>query len=339
MDFVDFIDACLWDKEHGYYSTRTVIGQDGDFVTAPEISQTFGELLGLWSAVVWQIMGEPSPTNLVEFGPGRGTLMADALRATRGVAGFGAATKVTLLEASASLIAAQRAALAGTSACVAWTDGFKPLQGPSIVLANEFVDALVPDHHIKTADGWLSRTVTVDDAHRLQFGVSRLGPIRHDLHDRWPAAPLGSICESHRHDFVADGLQTLAAGQPIAALIIDYGHLDSVLCDTLQAVRHHAYEHPLCSPGEADLTAQVDFFDLAQAMTKAGFIVDGPIAQAEFLGRLGIIERASKLMAANPARAGEIEAGVMRLMAPNGMGTRFKAIGFRSPGLPTLPGF
>ena len=131
----------------------------------------------------------------------------------------------------------------------------------------------------------------------------------------------------------------MAGPQPLAALFVDYGHTQPALGETLQAVRNHAYEHPLCSPGEADLTVQVDFSDVAAEMKKQGFAVDGPVTQAEFLGRLGIIERASKLMAANPAKAAGIEAGVMRLMAPNGMGTRFKAIGIRSPHLPALPGF
>ena len=333
----DYIGECLWDEEYGYYATRSVIGQDGDFITAPEISQVFGELIGLWSAVVWAQMGSPEAVNLVEFGPGRGTLMADALRATRSVAGLHDAMKVSLMEASASMIATQRSKLAGAAVPVAWIDGFKALHEPSIIIANEFVDALTPDQCVKTDDGWRWRGVKLDDAGRLQFGISEGTRIRHDLHTRWPDAPVGSICEYHRHEYIAEGIQTM--GKPVAALIIDYGHTETVLCDTLQAVRNHAYEHPLCSPGEADLTAQVDFADLASAMTKAGLVVDGPTTQAEFLGRLGIVERASKLMGANPGKAGEIEAGVMRLMTPNGMGTRFKVIGIRSPNVGKLPGF
>lgn len=337
ISIADYVAACLQDPEHGYYRTQTAIGAAGDFVTAPEISQVFGELTGLWSAIVWQQMGSPKPFNLVELGPGRGTLMRDALRATRGVLGLHAAMKVTLVEASATLTAAQRATLAGAAVPIAWADRYPIFEEPSILIANEFVDALIPDQWIKTDRGWCARAVELDDAGRLQLGHSAGQGVRDDLHDRWPDAPNGSVCEAHRHALLAEALK--AAGTPIAMLVIDYGHTETALGDTLQAVRKHVYEHPLCSPGEADLTIQVDFADLAREMTHAGFATDGPVTQAEFLGRLGIIERASKLMEANPARAGEIEAGVMRLMAPNGMGTRFKVTGIRSPGLATLPGF
>ena len=334
-----FICDCLWDETHGYYATKAVLGKSGDFITAPEISQIFGELLGLWSAVVWQQMGSPSPVNLVELGPGRGTLMADALRAVRIVPGFQAALSVTMVEISPSLRALQKTTLAHAKVPISWSDTIQPANGPLVILANEFVDVFGPDQSIKTDEGWRWRAVGLDEAGRFQFTPSFTTRRRDELDRQWPDAPIGSIVSHHRSDELAKSLKMMAAAQPMAALLIDYGHTETRLGDTLQAVRNHVFEHPLCSPGEADLSVQVDFADLARELESAGFIVDGPVTQAEFLGSLGIIERASKLMAANPAKAGEIEAGVARLIAPNGMGTRFKVLGVRSVGLPELPGF
>ena len=210
---------------------------------------------------------------------------------------------------------------------------------PAIVIANEFIDVFGPDQSIKTDDGWRRRAVVLDAMGRFQFAPAQTTRLRPELDALWPGAARESVFEHLRTGHLASELKRIAGPQPFAALFVDYGHTEPALGETLQAVRNHAYEHPLCSPGEADLTVQVDFSDVAAEMMKQGLAVDGPVTQAEFLGRLGIIERASKLMAANQAMAGEIEAGVMRLMAPNGMGTRFKAIGIRSPGLPALPGF
>ena len=339
MELSRFICACLWDRVHGYYATKAVIGRAGDFVTAPEISQIFGELLGLWSAVVWQSMGAPAAVKLVEFGPGRGTLMTDALRAIAKVPGMPAAMTVVMVEQSAGLRRQQQNALANQQIPITWVEASRPSDAPMILLGNEFIDVFGPDQSVKTPMGWRWRAVALDEGGQFQFAPSLTTRLRPELDQRWPDAPVGSICEQLRTNDLAAEFKALAAGQPFAALFVDYGHLHSDLGETLQAVRQHAYEHPLCSPGEADLTMQVDFEDLAREMAAAGFTVDGPITQAEFLGRLGIIERASKLMAANPQRATEIEAGVARLMAPNGMGTRFKAIGIRSADVPKLPGF
>ena len=340
IDVGQFISACLWDETDGYYATKAILGRAGDFITAPEISQVFGELLGLWAAVVWQQMGSPDPINLVEFGPGRGTLMADALRAMGRVPGLEDALNVVLMEASNPLRELQKTALAKSRARLGWTEGF-PLDGgrPTILLANEFLDVFAPDQSVKTGEGWRWRAVGLDAEGRFQFTISHGTRLRGELGKMWPTAASGSIFEDIASDELAVALTRMAKSQHLAALFIDYGHMAPVLGETLQAVRGHAFEHSLTSPGEADLSIQVDFAAVAQAMTRAGLTVDGPITQAEFLGRLGIIERASKLMSANPAHAGEIEAGVARLMTPNGMGTRFKAIGIRSPGVPKLPGF
>lgn len=336
----EYMSQCLWDDDSGYYATRTVIGADGDFITAAEISQIFGELVGLWAAVVWQqVLGAPQSVHLVEYGPGRGTMMRDALRAARIVPGFLAATHVHLLEMSPTLASDQRQALENCGVPLNWGQNLAGFPTPAIIIANEFLDAWPVEQWVKTELGWFPRAVGLDGEGELTFthlaGVRR----RDDLDTQFSDAPLGAVYETQRPDRIADAFKALAQTGPLAALIIDYGHVSSVSGDTLQAVRGHAYEHPLTSPGEADLSAQISFFELASALHAAGLTIDGPVTQSEFLGALGIIERASRLMAANPERAGQIEMSVARLIAPNGMGTRFKAIGVRSLNLPPLPGF
>lgn len=335
-----YMSRCLWDEEHGYYATRNVIGASGDFITAAEISQVFGELIGIWSAVVWQqVLGAPPSTRLVEYGPGRGTMMRDALRAARVVPGFLDAISVHLIEMSATLTAEQKENLNGFPVPVTWGQNLIGFAPPAIIIGNEFLDAWPVEQWIKTEAGWRSRGVGIDAAGALCFTTVPHLPPRAELNQLHASAPLGSIVETQHPARLAEALRALSRTGPIAALLIDYGHVTSVSGDTLQAVRNHTYEDPLTSPGEADLSAQISFFELASELHKVGLAIDGPTTQAEFLGALGIVERASRLMHANPSRAGEIEAGVARLLAPNGMGTRFKAIGVRSPQLPALPGF
>jgi NADH dehydrogenase [ubiquinone] 1 alpha subcomplex assembly factor 7 len=340
MTVADYMSSCLWDDDHGYYATRAVIGSAGDFITAAEISQVFGEIIGLWSAVVWQqVLDAPPALQLVEYGPGRGTMMRDALRAARIVPGFAAATTVHLLEMSPVLAEAQRLVLSDSGCALTWGQNLAGFTPPAIILANEFLDAWPVEQWIKTIDGWHWRGVGLDSGGSFCFTTVPGTRRRDDLDLQYPDAPLGSIVESQRPELLADALKALAQAGSITALIIDYGHVEPVSGDTLQAVRSHTYESPLTSPGEADLSAQVSFYELATALHAAGLAIDGPVTQAEFLGSLGMVERASRLMSANPHRAGEIETGVARLIAPNGMGTRFKVIGVRSPHLPPLPGF
>ena len=327
----DYMRACLLDPQHGYYRVRQVLGRSGDFVTAPEISQVFGELVGLWCAAAWQQMGRPHPFDLVEYGPGRGTLMADALRALRAVPDCLAAVRVRLVEVSPALQQSQRDTLRGLPQEISWHGSLRgELEpGPSILIANEVLDAQPVEQAIALDGAEGQRGITVGTGGRLEFCVM--------LPTGVPGRDDGGMVMERRalHDSVARDM----AGLPLAAaLFIDYGHLRSIGGDTLQAVREHRFEHPLCSPGEADLTCQVDFERFGRQCRDAGFAVDGPVTQAELLGALGILLRASRLMAANPALAHEIEAGVARLMSPTGMGTGFKAIGVRSPSLAPLPG-
>jgi NADH dehydrogenase [ubiquinone] 1 alpha subcomplex assembly factor 7 len=329
----EYMQVCVGDAEHGYWRRRDTIGAAGDFVTAPEISQIFGELIGLWCAVTWQQLGSPTPLRLVELGPGRGTLMRDALRAARRMPGFIEAATVHLVEISEPLRRIQQATLGNVPhlPAVTWHPDIAEVpEGPAIILANEFLDAL-PIRQLVYADAaWHERVVALDAAGALTFDKGA----RVDAPAGAPNEPApGSIVE------LRDGedhlLARLAARtQPVVALFIDYGPASAAVGDTLQAVRRHAYVDPLADPGTADLTAHVLFAALAGKAHAAGLAADGPITQAEFLGCLGIAERATRLMAANPGKAAEIEAGVQRLMAPTGMGGLFKVMAVRSPSLP-----
>lgn len=330
---------CLLDEDHGFYTSSTAIGRDGHFITAPEISQVFGELVGLWSAVVWQQLGSPAPFSLIELGPGRGTMIRDMLRATRIVAGFHAACRVELVEASEALREVQSGTLADAGVPIRWfTDeaGLNSENGPAIVIGNEFLDAAFVVQDVKVPGGWAERVVNLDSRGRIVFATGRATSSQSQRPDH---VPDGTIFETQPHDAVLGRLAERARTHPVAALFIDYGHTKSAVGETLQAVRNHAFEHPLTSAGEADLSVQVDFERVAISARHHGLAVDGPTTQAEFLGRLGIVERASRLMSANPAKAASIEAGVARLLAVPGMGDRFKVIGVRSAHLPPLPGF
>ena len=336
-----FMSSCLWDEDFGYYRRQPVFGTAGDFITSAEISQVFGELIGIWAGVVWQtsLRGVPAVT-LAEYGPGRGTMMRDALRAARIVPGFAPAAGVRLIEASESLRHGQAQTLAEMAGLVTWGSDMADVAPPAIILANEFLDAWPAAQWVMTPDGWRANGVGLDSRGDLQF-VALNGEVPHGL-ALDPSASVavpGSVVETQRLDQFAEGIAAIASRGPVAALIIDYGYTSPAVGDTLQAVRAHGYESPLTSPGEADLSVHVNFFDLASALHRAGLLLDGPVTQSEFLGSLGLIERASRLMAANPARAAEIEAGVARLIAPGGMGTRFKVLAARSPGLSPLPGF
>lgn len=357
-----FVERCLADDEHGYYRTRDVIGSGGDFTTAPEISQIFGELIGLWCAVVWQQMGAPAKLTLVELGPGRGTLMKDALRATAKVPGFHDALSIVLVEHSERLRAAQSRALAENRCPLEWMDDYRRLfdsafiaaDRATIIIANEFFDALPAStlacHGRPGQEGdqnvWTDRGVALEGDRLIERKPVEShmvdGALDASIDERtrrrnayFPDATPGDIYIEQ--DF-SPFAEVLSRFERAAALVIDYGHVEPTLGDTLQAVRDHRFEHPLTSPGEADLSYQVGFGEMTEALHEQGLAVDGPVTQAEFLGALGLAERASRLMAANPARAHEIEAAALRLIAPNAMGTRFKVLGARSPGLAHLPG-
>jgi NADH dehydrogenase [ubiquinone] 1 alpha subcomplex assembly factor 7 len=335
----DYMAACLHDPEHGYYRTRAAIGAQEDFITAPEISQVFGELIGLWAAVVWQHMGSPARVRLVEVGPGRGTLMRDALRAARALPAFRSAIDVVLVEPNPALQTVQRATLAGVDVPLRWCTELTTLADdadatPTIVLANEVLDVIPIAQLQRTDTGWVERGVGINDAGRLVFGTvgSAMPP------DISVAARVGDIVELRDISAFTKPLSRIADTGPFAALFIDYGYEGPAVGDTLQAMRAQSYEDPLASPGAVDLTAHVDFAAVAAAARAIGLAIDGPRSQAAFLGSLGIVERTSRLMAANSVAAASLEAATARLIAPTGMGAHFKAIGLRSADLPVLPG-
>jgi SAM-dependent MidA family methyltransferase len=313
----------------------------GDFVTAPEVSQMFGELVGLCAAATWQAMGSPALVRLIEFGPGRGTLMADVLRAANIVPEFRAALAVHLVETSPRLIARQRETLPGLDVPLAWhRDLAEVPEGPAIVLANEFFDALPVHQAVKAPDGWHIRMVGVADE-RLVFmaspdpmpGFERVLP--DELHD----APEGAVYE-WRDDWLMYELAQRLVRDGGAAIVIDYGHTTSAAGDTLQAVRSHSYADPLAEPGLADITAHVDFAALARVANRAGAQVHGPVTQSAFLHRLGIIERATALKAnATKLQAADVNAALLRLTGGDEMGDLFKVLAVADPKLAAVPGF
>jgi SAM-dependent MidA family methyltransferase len=335
LTIADYMADCLLHPDHGYYTTRPPFGAEGDFITGPEISQMFGELLGLCLAQAWQDQGAPAAFALAELGPGRGTLMADVLRATRHVPGFHAAARVVLIEASPALRARQQATL--TPHPVQWADSIDALPGaPLFLLANEFFDALPIRQFQRHTDGWQERLVGERDG-GLAFGLScatRMAALEHRLADTVP----GDIVETcaPAQAIVADIAQRIDRFGG-AALLIDYGDWHS-RGDTLQALRRHAFADPLADPGEADLTAHVDFEALAQAA--APCTATGPVPQGVLLERLGITARAQALARRMTGAALTAHIGAhRRLTHPEEMGKLFKALALHPRRAPPPPGF
>jgi SAM-dependent MidA family methyltransferase len=331
MPVGEFMQRCVT----SYYAGRDPFGRAGDFTTAPEISQMFGEVIGLWTAIVWQMMGSPSDVILAELGPGRGTLMADLLRAAGTLPGFREAIRVHLVETSPVLKERQRQTLAGTGAV--WHDEPADLPDqPAIVIANEFFDALPIDQYVFRADGWHERHVTCRD----QFAFTDGPPVsdRRMIELAAPDAKLGEVFEVNpQARRLVQALGKRFATRSGAALIIDYGHDRSAVGDTLQAVRSHQPVPVLQTPGEADLTAHVDFAALVRAAEPAK--PSSVVGQGSFLRRLGIELRAERLAAASPDKADDLLTGCHRLINPAGMGSLFKVLAVASPDLPDLPGF
>jgi hypothetical protein len=303
----------------------------------------FGELIGLWAASVWQSMGSPNRINIVELGPGRGTMMADLLRAAKILPAFDEAIAVQLVESNPTLRDRQREKLADSGKSVVWHDKLDDVStAPAIYVANEFFDALPIKQAIKQADGWHNRTVGIGADGKLQFEYDPrpLMAFEKSLPFGARGTITGSIFE-WRANYTAIELGRRIARQS-AALIIDYGHLQSAIGDTLQAVRNHKYANPLEAPGEADLTAHVDFEALSAALSGIGTRIERPIEQGIFLRRLGIVTRAAALKAKlNRKEADAIDAALDRLTATEkaGMGRLFKVLGAAHHTLATLPGF
>ena len=342
MPLDTFMAVCLSHSQHGYYMTRDPFGVKGDFVTAPEISQMFGELLGLWAAECWTMLGSPDKIYLVELGPGRGTLMADALRAARISNEFSSALEVHLVETSPVLQEIQARALAQSPVPVSWHKSLEDVpDGPAIILANEFFDCLPVRHYVKAARHWHQRLVGLDTQGDLAFG---LAPDPEPLLTM--EAPDGAVLEiSPAAQLMMTQLAARIAKGQSAALVVDYGYGETSYGETLQALKAHKRVNPLDCPGEADLTAHVDFAALTRAAQAAGADVFGPVTQGELLMRLGIAQRADALKKrATEDQACAIDLALARLVtervgAAPGMGLLFKAIAIAPRGAPVLPGF
>ena len=341
MSVFDYMGLCLGDPEHGYYMAREPFGAAGDFITAPDVSQMFGEMIGAFLVESWERLGRPAPFQLVEFGPGRGTLMADVLRVAKRVPAFVAAARLTLVETSPRLRAAQAATLAGAPLAPNWAERVEDLPpGPMIAVGNEFFDAL-PIRQFERARGlWHERVVGLDDAGALAFGLGTTVLPPNAVPAGFASAEDGAILEVA--PIGVDIMTRLAARIATSGgvlLAIDYGYSGPALGDTFQAVRSHKPVDALVDPGEADLTAHVDFTALAQAARAAGAEAHGPIEQGAFLLALGLAERAGRLGAdKDDAARAEIVSQVERLVLPEEMGSLFKVIAVTPRGV-AVPGF
>jgi len=352
ITLAEYMTAALYDADHGYYMTGDPLGADGDFVTAPEISQMFGETLGLWCAETWGRMGAPEAFHLVELGPGRGTLMADALRAARVVPGFLESAQVHLVEISPALRACQRetlnTAVDGRIVSPAWHSTLSSVpRGPLILVANECFDALPVRQFVRGHQSddlaWYERQVALsENAQSLSFAMvpatveaTALLPL-----EAAEVPPGGTIEISPVSTALAGDIGNRIAQDGGAALIVDYGAARPVGEGTLQGVRRHASHDILDSPGQVDLTAHVDFAALSRAARLAGAKAWGPVPQGQFLASLGIAARAETLThAANPVQRQTIAAALDRLTNPDQMGDLFKVLAFTHPELGTLAEF
>ncbi len=330
--------------EHGYYRKGDPFGRHGDFVTAPEISQMFGELLGFWSMVCWRQLGAPASLNLVELGPGRGTLMADAMRAASNVVPFYNALHVHLVETSPLLRKRQKAALTAIDRPIHWYDQFVQVpNGPFVLLANEFLDALPIRQFVSTGGVWRERLIDLTTAGDALKWTSAASGATEGLHVR-SALEAGSenqiyeVCPAAQ--VIIREISRTIMMQKGVALFIDYGYPLQTGGNTFQAVVNHQYSDPLAHPGEADLTAHVDFEAVALLAGLAGVRVSGPVTQGTFLRNLGIGPRAKTLMkAASAEQKSDIETALERLTGDDAMGVLFKVIALSHPDLPEPEGF
>ena len=325
ISLAEYMRLCLMDSRHGYYATRDPFGAGGDFTTAPEIHQMFGEICGLALAQAWLDQGSPAPFHLVEPGPGRGTLMADMLRATARVPGLHQAARVALIEASPHLRQVQRDRLPG----VRHVETLEETAGrPLFLMANEFIDALPIRQFQMTPEGWRERMVGLE-AEALRLGLGPVVPLSR------PGQPGDIVEDCPEGAAFVEALARRIAAQGGAAILVDYGGWNGY-GDTFQALRDHAPEDPFAHPGQADLTAHVDFAALAAAALRGGAVVSRPVRQGDWLCALGIEARARRLAQAGDAGA---MAALRRLTDPAEMGHLFKAIAIWPKGAPPVPGF
>ncbi len=329
LTVADYMKLALTHEELGYYTTRDPFGQNGDFITAPEISQIFGELLGAWVAMTWQQMGEPEMV-LVELGPGRGTLMQDMLRACSHMPTFHESVCVVMMESSPKLRRFQQATLKNIHPRISWQDTLDDLpELPIMLIANEFFDALPVRQYVKTPQGLKEKMVSIDESGNLSFTIKEMG-----------IQLVKGGAYSGDEIVVESSPETRAVITRIAhhmrqfggaGMIIDYGYTGGSRGNTLQAVKKHGFHPVLENPGEADITAHVDFDMLQETLEEQGISTYGPVEQGTLLQRLGAELRAEMLLRdASPDQQDQIVSGLTRLMAPHEMGELFKALAFSS---------
>lgn len=343
ISVTDYFSLCLADPDHGYYRTREPFGRAGDFVTAPEISQLFGEMIGIFMVHAWQRHGTPANVQLVEIGPGRGTMMSDMLRVIQRLApslyeGLGA----HLIETSERLRDIQQETLSPYGVKVSWHTDFSALPpGFTLLAANELFDAIPIRQFIRTATGFRERMVGLDINEELTFAAGVAGIDPAFLPDMPQKLPLGTIFEiAPARQAVMSTICDRLSSHGGTAVAIDYGHMTTGFGDTLQAVRMHEYDSPLEHPGESDLTSHVDFQHLAETALAAGMHINGCVHQGDFLLGLGLLERAAALgRDQSDIVQRNLQIAVDRLAgAGEGkMGELFKVLAISSPALDLMP--
>ncbi|PWL17081.1 methyltransferase [Falsochrobactrum shanghaiense] len=329
ISVADYMTACLGDRETGYYMTREPFGRDGDFITAPDVSQMFGELIAIWCVSIWDALGRPEKAVLCEIGPGRGTLMSDMLRAiTKLAPQMASSASVAMVETSPRLTGIQKQKLTPFKSHINWYERFTDIpDGPLILVSNELFDAIPLRQFVKVAGRFVERMIALDQHGELHFvsGATGIDPAL--LPREHAQAPEGAIFEAApaRTALMQEIAERIAARRG-AALTIDYGHLQSGFGDTLQAMLKHAYDDVFAHPGEADLTSHVDFDMLERTARHCGCRTQ-TMTQGDFLLAMGLVDRAGRLGAGRDAAFQEkIRDDVERLAAPDQMGTLFKVL-------------
>lgn len=350
MSAAEYMSLCLLDPKDGYYPTRDPLGSDGDFITAPEISQMFGEVLGLWIIQSWKDMGSPGGFNLVEMGPGRGIMMSDILRALQLAPDCLENLSVYLIEASAALQAVQGKTLADSPAPVYWVNSLDDVPlGPTVIIGNEYLDCLPIKQFVQTdrfaeEKGWRERLITLDpDSGELTFALAQ-DPVSGPVAETFPKAHLEAkndelleTCPAAHQTL--DAIREKFQVSPGRALFIDYGPETTEFGDTLQALKRHEKVGVFSDPGNTDLTARVDFAALGEFAETIDLAYMPAVPQSEFLSKIGIEMRAASLARAKPASKAKIARQLERLTGETQMGQLFKAICFQSHGLGVPLGF
>ncbi len=346
MRLDEYMGLCLGHPEHGYYMTRDPFGEVGDFTTAPEISQMFGEMIGAWLADTWMKMGSPSKINITECGAGRGTLLADAMRATKNVPNFHKAVHLNVIEISPVLKAQQQKALSAYEATWHSDTESLPTDSPHLITGNEFLDALPVRQFVHTDTGWVEKIVKININDTLCLGEIQVDGEGKALIPTLLIPPnIGDHLEvSLEQNAFIDQVSKIIINQGGSALFLDYGFIHNIPGDTLQALKNHQYQDILSEPGNVDITAHVNFAKISEEIMANNLTVHGPVSQADFLKRLGMKARAEILSRnATDKQRVDLALALKRLTGEKTqdgeMGSLFKVIAFSSDSNINLAGF